>query len=634
MARRFHIKLRHQILLVVFLAAFPALALIAREGRRRERREIEDARARCAQGAEQLAGDIESLAGSCRLMFETLAALPAVKEQDWPRTSRLFAELMADEPRFDTISASAPDGTLLAAGTPAPPGISNADRLWFRDAVRTHAFSAGEYVVSHAAGKPVFGFALPCYDQRGRLTVVLHAGVALSHLQEMAASVPAPAGATLTVTDRNGVVLCGSGPRSRVVGQRDQEAIFDALRGARADAGFLDLRGERPRTVRAYRRLALGDTPYALLRLSVPEPLVIARAVRHARRSALLLVAAAAFAFLLAWFVGSRGLGARLQRLADYARDVAARHGDGAPAVPPPGLEGGEIGELTAVLADMSASLAATIDALRQAHDELEARVAQRTAELRGADADIERSRVELAARAEELARSNSDLEQFAYVASHDLQEPLRMVTSYLQLLERRYKGRLDTDADEFIAFAVDGAQRMKQLIVGLLAYSRVRTRGKPLGPVDMDAVLTAVLDEHRTLIEEAGATVEREPLPTVAGDEGQLRQVMGQLLENACKFRGPRPLRVTIGAARSDDLWRFTVRDNGRGFEARDSERVFGLFTRLHAPGEGAGTGIGLALCRAIVERHGGRTGVETAPGEGASFWFELPVAEEGSAP
>jgi PAS domain S-box-containing protein len=241
----------------------------------------------------------------------------------------------------------------------------------------------------------------------------------------------------------------------------------------------------------------------------------------------------------------------------------------------------------------------------------------------------LERRRAELALqeRATELARSNEELQQFAYVASHDLQEPLRMVASYTQLLARRYKGKLDSDADEFIAFAVDGVNRMQRLIQDLLAYSRVGTKGHDFKPVDTGPALDKALANLKTLMDETGASVTQGTLPRVMGDESQLAQLFQNLVSNALKFRGPTPPRIRVDAERQGDAWRFTVTDNGIGIEPQYFERIFIIFQRLHNKEDYPGTGIGLAICKKIVERHGGRIGLESHPGQGTTFWFTLPA-------
>ena len=225
------------------------------------------------------------------------------------------------------------------------------------------------------------------------------------------------------------------------------------------------------------------------------------------------------------------------------------------------------------------------------------------------------------------LEESNRELEQFAYVASHDLQEPLRMVASYTQLLARRYRDKLDADANEFISFAVDGAQRMQQLISDLLAYSRVTMRGKAFEPTDCQAVFDEALTNLKVRIEETGAEVSHGALPTMSGDRIQLVRLLQNLISNAIKFRGEESPRVDVSAQRKGDEWVFTVSDNGIGIEPQYAERIFTIFQRLHGRGEYPGTGIGLAVCKRIVERHGGRIWVESAPGEGATFYFTLPA-------
>jgi len=240
-----------------------------------------------------------------------------------------------------------------------------------------------------------------------------------------------------------------------------------------------------------------------------------------------------------------------------------------------------------------------------------------------------ERKKAEAALREahEELKRSNAELEQFAYVASHDLQEPLRMVSSYTQLLMRRYGDKLDGDAKDFTAFIVDGATRMKQLIEDLLAYSRVGTRDKNFKPVDAESSLKRALTNLRAAIQDSGATVTQDKLPTIPCDEVQLAQLFQNLIGNALKFRKPDVApAVHVGAAEQGAEWEFMVRDNGIGIEPQYFERIFMVFQRLHDKGEYPGTGIGLAIVKKVVERHGGRIWVQSQPGAGTTFHFTMP--------
>lgn len=244
---------------------------------------------------------------------------------------------------------------------------------------------------------------------------------------------------------------------------------------------------------------------------------------------------------------------------------------------------------------------------------------------------ELRQIQAELEMHAKELARSNAELEQFAYVASHDLQEPLRMVASYLQLLERRYEDQLDQDAHEFIDFAVDGATRMKRMINDLLKYSRVNTRGKPFEVTACEAILQDVLVDLQFLIEESETVVTHGPLPSILADASQLHQLFSNLIQNAIKFRSDSTPVIHVGAVREQGQWVFSIRDNGIGIEPQFQERIFEIFERLHTHQEYDGSGIGLAISRRIVERHGGEIWVESQPEEGATFFFTIPIRGEG---
>ena len=231
--------------------------------------------------------------------------------------------------------------------------------------------------------------------------------------------------------------------------------------------------------------------------------------------------------------------------------------------------------------------------------------------------------------KARELARSNSELQNFAHIASHDLQEPLRMISSYLQLLERRYKGKLDDEADEFIHYSVDGAQRMGALLDGLLSYARVDSKGGEFVLVDANHIVQQALDNLQIALDEHQAVVTIGELPPLQADPSQLIQLFQNLISNALKYRREVRPEIEISASRRESDWHFSIRDNGIGFEQDQAERIFMIFQRLHTKDEVDGLGIGLAICKKIVERHRGRIWAESRPGGGAAFHFLLPVAE-----
>ncbi|MDN3354842.1 sensor histidine kinase [Actinomadura sp. DC4] len=298
-----------------------------------------------------------------------------------------------------------------------------------------------------------------------------------------------------------------------------------------------------------------------------------------------------------------RGVTTPLERLGTDTAQVAA--GDFAHPIVPRGP------------ADLR-SVAASVEAMRR----------RLTAEL----AVSGRARDRLADQTGELRRSNAELEQFAYVASHDLQEPLRKVASFSQMLRRRYGDQLDERANQYIDFAIDGANRMQTLINDLLQFSRVGRFHESRADVDLEEVYTTTENTLSVAIEEAGAHVEHDPLPTVTGDPGQLALLLQNLLSNAIKFRSPdRTPEIRVSAARQGDMWQFAVADNGIGIGEEYAERVFVIFQRLHTRESYPGTGIGLAMCKKIVEFHGGTIGVDTTHTPGTKIAFTLPAEAEG---
>ncbi|MFP8954734.1 sensor histidine kinase [Natrialbaceae archaeon A-arb3/5] len=267
-----------------------------------------------------------------------------------------------------------------------------------------------------------------------------------------------------------------------------------------------------------------------------------------------------------------------------------------------------------------------------------DARAKTKAREVEQRNRELQQTKAQLQKTVSQLEESNERLEQFAYAASHDLQEPLRMVSSYLQLIERRADDELDEECQEFLSFAVDGSERMRRMIEALLEYSRVETQGESFESVDLDAVFADVCSDLQVKIDDHDAEITAESLPRVDGDERQLRQVFQNLVENAIEYNGDEPPRVRVSAtrngtgARNGTTWTVAVQDEGIGIDPDDQDRIFDVFHRLHSHEEHAGTGIGLALCERIVERHGGEIWVESEPGEGATFSVTLPAADRSA--
>lgn len=282
-----------------------------------------------------------------------------------------------------------------------------------------------------------------------------------------------------------------------------------------------------------------------------------------------------------------------------------------------------EIGTLVEGFNDMLQQIERRDGELKQTQSELQ----QRVEDLQHEVAERRRAEKTLADRTVELQRSNAELEQFAYVASHDLREPLRMITGYTQLLAKRYRDHLDMTAQEYIDFAVDGAKRMQALIVDLLTYSRVGTKGKEFAPADCELVFATTLKSLSVAIDESGARVTHDPLPIVLCDGAQIGQLLQNLIGNGIKYRNSRVPAIHVSCQREGAAWLFSVSDNGIGIDPRYTERIFVIFQRLHTRDEYPGTGIGLAICKKIVERHGGRIWLESEPGRGSTFYFTIPA-------
>ncbi len=613
----FFSRLRVRLLALVLLAILPALGLVLYTGFEQRESARLDAEAAARRVVKLAASTQKQQVEATRQLLATLAQLPQVHPSRAAECAALFTNLLQIHGIYANIGAVDARGKLFASALPpAQPGLDYSDRSYFTNARTTGRFAGGEYQTGRISGRPTFTMAQPLREN-GSFSGVVFAALDLNWLAQFAPRSELPAGATLTLIDRHHVILLRHPP-----GDLGNSWAGRSVTNFPEFMKFLAEGGDRPRSfpgldrvTRLYSSTPLHRTagiPDAHVFVGIPLEAAFANANRTMRQNLTFLGIVAVLALTAAWTGGDFFVLRQVHGLVDAAKrmskgDLTARSGfDPGP---------GELGQLARSFDEMAASLETHVADLERAqaglralNEQLEHRVLDRTLELR---------------------RSNEDLEQFAYVASHDLQEPLRMITSYIALLRQREGGKLDQNSQQFIAIALDGATRMQQLIQDLLAYARVGNQGREFEPVECQEACDAALANLELAIETAGATVTRDTLPRVKGDLTLLTQLFQNLVGNALKFRGEAPPQVHVGCGRRGGEWEFYVRDNGIGIAPQDFERVFVVFQRLHSREKYPGTGIGLSVCKKIVERHGGQIRVESRPGKGTTFYFTLPALE-----
>ncbi len=617
----FFSKLRVRLLALVLLAILPALGLVlytAFEQRRIAMKEAISAAQRVVGFA--AAAQRQHLEASRQLLV-TLSQLKEVRAGRAQEAEALFRNLLQVHAIYANIGAIDPDGYVFASALPLTNRVYLGDRPYFRIARDTQKFAIGEYQVGRITHKSTVNVAHPIRDRdTGEFFGVVFVALDLNWLNQLAARAELPDGSTLTVIDRKGTVLV-----RYAVGEAEKDWVGQSLTNRAVIMKFLKSGAEATGVgtgldgvKRLYTSTALsrtGGLADAHVIAGIPIQVAYAAADHTLVLNLIFLGIASILALGAAWTGSDIFILRQVHGLVAAARkmcqgDLSARSGvDSSP---------GEIGQLAQSFDEMAATLEQRVGQLQRAE-----------AELKALNEELEQRVIE---RTLELRRSNEDLEQFAYVASHDLQEPLRMINNYLQLLRQRYEGRLDSHALEFIGFALDGAKRMHQLIHDLLTYSRVGTHGKEFVAIDCDEVLANALANLKIAIEECGAEVTSDPLPAVKGDIVQLTQLFQNLIGNAVKFRGDAASRIHVDAEKKGAEWEFRVRDNGIGIAEQDFQRIFIVFQRLHSREKYPGTGIGLSVCKKIVERHGGRIWVESRMGKGTTFHFTIPVLTKSS--
>ncbi len=595
-------SLRVRLVALVLIATVPAFVLILWAGLDQRREERVNAQENVRSLAQIMAEQQGQVVEGGRGFLGLLVGLVGVSGRpiDPEPCNQALASLLKQNPRYADIGIADAHGMIVCSGAPQSQPADASESSWFQRAVEEREFVVGTYQVGGITKKETIDFGYPVLNQQGDVQMVVFAALDLAWLNGVVAETKLASGLTVSIFDRNGVTLVRHPEPEKWVGQSVPEAPL--LKAILANPqGTAELSGADG-VERLYAFTPVGDAaaPDAYLSVGTSTAALFADANRTLTRNLLLLGVVGALALAAAWFGGDWFILRGVRVLVSAAErveegDLQARTGLG--------HDRGEIGQL-----------AGSFDQMAEA---LERR-------------ETDRNRAEEALRqtVNELARSNSELEQFAYVASHDLQEPLRMVGNYTQLLARRYKGTMDSDADDFINYAVEGAQRMQELINDLLAFSRVGTRGNEPAATPAETVLEQTLLNLGPAIEEAKAQVTHDPLPTVQADAVQLGQVFQNLIGNALKFHDGSEPRIHVSAELKDGEWVFSVRDNGIGIGPEYHERIFVIFQRLHGREQYRGTGMGLAICKKIVERHGGRIWVESDGGKGSAFYFSMPAS------
>lgn len=556
-----------------------------------------------------------------RQLLLALSQLPDVREGNLDACNTLFSEMLQQFSLYSNLYTVDANGDNHCSGVESEPGSLNVSDLeWFQTTRERRGFVLGNYRIGQLTGQAIVPSAVGMYADDGTYLGAVAAGLSLEWLNSFLRETSLPDGGILAVVDKQGTILA----------VYPQEGLQESVgQDASDNPAFQLIRQEREGSTRYVTESGvpvvigfteLGDEASGIyIALLVPEARIFSEVNNLQNRSLGLLGFASIAVFAIAT-LGSRLL--LIQPIQNLI-DASSRLGRG---------------EYEA-RADTRRSIN-ELDALARSFNQMAAELERREQELEKTNEGLEREIQERRQTEEELKRftaqletSNQELEQFAYVASHDLQEPLRVVAGYLQLLERRYKGRLDSDADEFIAFAVDAAKRMQNLINDLLAYSRIGRKIRPFEPTDINRVVAEAQRNVTLLVEETGAKIEVGPLPTVMADPAQLVLVFQNLIANGIKFHSDQPPVIQINARERPDEWEFSVRDNGIGIDPQYSKRIFLIFQRLHTREEYPGTGIGLAICQKIVEYHDGKIWVESTVGEGTTFYFTLPKRAEEEA-
>lgn len=593
----------------------PVLGLVLYSTFQQRQNALEDTQQEALRVARIVARNQQQNVESSRQLLVTLSQIRNLTARE-DSGHNLLARLHQIHPIYANLGIIDLDGYVIASAVAATNRVYLGDRSYFQRATNTLKFSVGDYQIGRITGRPTLNMAYPVKDGRGELKYVLYAALDLNWISTLVGRNDLPEGSSLTIVDRNGVILVrypDPGRRYTGVMATNVPAAKQMLMLNR-DGTFRTRGMDHVSRLYGYAPLTKSEgLADAWVFVGIPTATVVRNANILLLENLAFLGMVALLALAVAWF-GSDWFVLRQVRL---LLDTTRR------------LTGGNLKARTGIQ-----TTTGELNQLGHAFDEMATALEQRVLEREKAEQELSRLNAGLeqrvGERTAELERSNHDLEQFAYVVSHDLQEPLRSVSSFLQILQSRVGNRLEPENKEFLQYSVDGAKRMQQLIADLLNYARVGQKARSMERVDTEDLLALVRHNLDAAFKQSGAQLEHDPLPPVKGDPGQLSQVFQNLVGNALKFKSDRPLRVEIRTKQDGKHWQFEIRDNGIGIDPKDFERIFIIFQRLHTRDEYPGTGIGLSICKKIVEAHGGRIWVESKLDAGTSFFFTLPAWEQ----
>ncbi len=609
--RRFFSGLRFRLVLLVLLAALPALGLTLYNGLQQRRNAIQTAGQEALHLTRLVVSQNNAYIEGAHQLLIAVAQLPTIQNNDTASCNQFLQSLLKQYPLYTFIGAFHTDGNLYCSSNPETVKLNVSDRDYFKIAIATKNFATGDFTIGRVTGRSVLPFAYPILDANGNVTAVVNASIDLAWIDQIGPQVQLPSGAVILAVDHTGKVLARYPASENWVGKTLPEApIIREIIKSQGE-GTVQTKGlDGIERLYAFTPLAGGAVAGAYVSIGLPVSLAYAPVNQSLSFSMLLLGIVTLLALVAAWFIGDWLVLKPVHKLADATHRL--REGD-----------------LSSRVADYYGSdelshLAKNFNQMAGALEKQNTRLREEIAARQQAEAALHDYSIQ-------LERSNRELQDFAYIASHDLQEPLRKIQAFGERLANKYKETLGEEGCNYIERMNSSAARMQTLINDLLTYSRVTSKAQPFSPVDLNQVASDVIVDLEERIAQTNGKIEVSPLPTIEADPLQMRQLLQNLAGNALKFhKVDVPPVVHIYAAQStDNQIEIRVSDNGIGFQEKYLDRIFQPFQRLHTRGEYEGSGMGLAICRKIVERHEGRITAQSSPDYGTTFIVVLPIKQ-----